>query len=75
MKYKFQMFSFILRFVLDKVIDIHRTKNIQQVIVKFAILAMQLLSVYICLIFILGFIVLPIVQMAVSIVAKFVMHD
>lgn len=69
------MFSFILRFVLDKVIDIHRTKNIQQVIVKFAILAMQLLSVYICLIFILGFIVLPIVQMAVSIVSKFVMHD
>lgn len=69
------MFSFILRFVLDKVIDIRRTKNIQQVIVKFAILAMQLLSVYICLIFILGFIVLPIVQMAVSIVAKFVMHD
>lgn len=69
------MFSFILRFVLDKIIEIRRTKNIQQVIVKFAILTMQLLSVYVCLIFILGFIVLPIVQMAVSIVAKFVMHD
>lgn len=69
------MFSFILRFVLDKIIDIRRTKNIQQIIVKFAILAMQLLSVYVCLMFILGFIVLPIIQMAVSIVAKFVMHD
>lgn len=69
------MFSFILRFVLDKIIDIRKTKNIQQVMVKFAILAMQLLSVYVCLIFILGFIVLPIVQMAVGIVAKFVIHD
>ncbi|KAM0727741.1 hypothetical protein ACS0PU_005990 [Formica fusca] len=70
-----QMFSFILRFVLDKIIDIRRTKNIQQVMVKFAILAMQLLSVYVCLIFILGFIVFPIVQMAIGIVAKFVMHN
>lgn len=67
------MFSFILRFVLNKIIDIRRTKNIQQVMIKFAILAMQLLSVYICLIFILGFIVLPIIQMAIDIVAKFVM--
>lgn len=75
MKHKFQMFSFILRFVLDKIIDIRRTKNIQQVMVKFAILAMQLLSVYVCLIFILGFIVFPIVQMAIGIVAKFVMHN
>ncbi|XP_050445587.1 uncharacterized protein LOC126848618 [Cataglyphis hispanica] len=70
-----QMFSFILRFVLNKIIDIRRTKNIQQVMIKFAILAMQLLSVYVCLIFILGFIVLPIIQMAIGIVAKFVMHN
>lgn len=69
------MFSFILRFVLDKIIDIRRTKNIHQVMIKFAILAMQLLSVYVCLIFILGFIVLPIIQMAIGIVAKFVMHN
>ncbi|KAL6441241.1 hypothetical protein ACFW04_003485 [Cataglyphis niger] len=70
-----QMFSFILRFILNKIIDIRRTKNIQQVMIKFAILAMQLLSVYVCLIFILGFIVLPIIQMAIGIVAKFVMHN
>ncbi|XP_072751883.1 uncharacterized protein [Anoplolepis gracilipes] len=69
-----QVFSFILRFVLDKIIDIRRTKNIQQIIVKFAVFATQLLSVYVCLIFILSFIVLPIVQMAVGIMAKFVTH-
>lgn len=74
LKHKFQMFSFILRFVLDKIINIRRTKNIQRVLVKFAILAIQLLSVYVCLIFIFGFIVSPIIQMAVGIVAKFVMH-
>ncbi|XP_018053032.1 PREDICTED: uncharacterized protein LOC108690315 [Atta colombica] len=70
-----QMFSFILRFVLDKIIDIRRTKNIQQVAVKLTIFIIQLLSVYVCLIFILGFIVLPIVQMAIGIVTKFVMRN
>lgn len=68
------MFSFILRFVFNKIIDIHKTKNIKQVMVKFVIFVIQLLSVYVCLIFILGFIVLP-VQMAVGIVAKFMMQD
>ncbi|XP_011058680.1 PREDICTED: uncharacterized protein LOC105148576 [Acromyrmex echinatior] len=70
-----QMFSFILRFVLDKIIEIRRTKNIQQVAVKLTIFIIQLLSVYVCLIFILGFIVLPIVQMAIGIAIKFVMSN
>lgn len=66
------MFSFILRFVLDKIIDIHRTENVQQVTVKLTIFFVQLLSVYVCLIFILGFIVLPIAQMASTIATKFI---
>ncbi|XP_071553941.1 uncharacterized protein [Temnothorax nylanderi] len=70
-----QMFSFILRFVLDKIIDIHRTKNVQQITVKLTIFVVQLLSVYVCLIFIFGFIVLPIIQMAIAIVTKFVMRN
>ncbi|KYN18189.1 hypothetical protein ALC57_09534 [Trachymyrmex cornetzi] len=70
-----QMFSFILRFVLDKIIDIRRTKNIQQIVVKLTIFIIQLLSVYVCLIFILDFIVLPIVHMAIGIATKFVMRN
>ncbi|XP_012225885.2 uncharacterized protein, partial [Linepithema humile] len=70
-----QMFPFILRFVLDKVMSIRRTKDLQQKMVKFAILAVQLLSVYICLISIFDFIVFPIVQMAVGIAVKFVTRD
>ncbi|XP_011698504.1 PREDICTED: uncharacterized protein LOC105456266 [Wasmannia auropunctata] len=70
-----QMFSFILRFVLDKIIDIRKTKNFQQVMVKLTIFVVQLLGVYVCLIFILGFIVLPIVHMAVGIATKFVMRN
>lgn len=69
------MFSFILRFMLDKIIDIRRTKNFQQIIVKLTIFVIQLLSVYVCLIFILGFIVLPIVQMIIGIAAKFVIRN
>lgn len=69
------MFSFILRFVLDKIIDIRKTKNFQQVMVKLTIFVVQLLGVYVCLIFILGFIVLPIVHMAVGIATKFVMRN
>ncbi|RLU22193.1 hypothetical protein DMN91_006574 [Ooceraea biroi] len=70
-----QMFSFVLRFVLDKTINIRRTEGVQQTIIKSAILLVQLLSVYICLVFILGFLVLPIVQMAVGIATKFAMRD
>jgi len=69
------MFSFILRFVLDKMINIRSTENVQQMIIKSAILVVQLLSVYICLMFILGFIVLPIIQMAIGIATKFIMRD
>ncbi|XP_032666218.1 uncharacterized protein LOC116841879 [Odontomachus brunneus] len=70
-----QMFSFILRFVLDKVLDIRRTKDLQQATVKFAILVVQLLSVHACLICILSFIVFPIIQMAVSIAMKLLTND
>lgn len=69
------MLSFILRFVLDKVISIRRTKNVHQMIMKSAILAVQLLSVYICLVFILGVTVLPIAQVALGIATKFAMRD
>lgn len=75
LKHKFQMFSFILRFVLDKIIDIRKTKNIQQVTVKLTIFVVQLLSVYVYLIFIFGFIVLPIIQMTIAIATKFVMRN
>ncbi|XP_014471118.1 PREDICTED: uncharacterized protein LOC106742559 [Dinoponera quadriceps] len=67
-----QMFSFILRFVLDQILNIRKTKDLRQMTVKFAVLAVQLLSIHVCLIFILGFIVFPIVQMAVSIAVKLV---
>ncbi|XP_011173064.2 uncharacterized protein LOC105205399 [Solenopsis invicta] len=70
-----KMFSFILRFALDKIIDIRRTKNFQQVMVKLTIFVVQLLSVYVCLIFILDFIVLPIIQMAIGIATKFVTRN
>ncbi|EFN76363.1 hypothetical protein EAI_02836 [Harpegnathos saltator] len=70
-----QMFSFILRFVLDKVLNIRRTKDLRQITVKFVILAVQLLSVHVCLLFILGFIVFPIVQLAVGIAVKLVTND
>lgn len=66
------MFSFVLRFVLDKIINIRRTENVQQVTVKFMIFVVQLLSVYIYLTFIFGFIVLPIIQMAITVATKFV---
>jgi len=69
------MFSFILRFILDKIIDIRKTNNFQQVMVKLTIFVVQLLSVYVCLIFILGFIVLPIVQITIGIATKFVMRS
>ncbi|XP_012530548.1 uncharacterized protein LOC105833380 [Monomorium pharaonis] len=66
-----QMFFFILRFVLDKIIDMYRTKNFRQVMVKLIIFIIQLLSVYVFLIFILSHIILPIVQMTISIATKF----
>jgi hypothetical protein len=56
-------------------INIRSTENVQQMIIKSAILVVQLLSVYICLMFILGFIVLPIIQMAIGIATKFIMRD
>ncbi|KAL6266292.1 hypothetical protein P5V15_003151 [Pogonomyrmex californicus] len=70
-----KMFSFILRFVLDKIINIRGTKNFQQATVKFTILIIQLFSIYICLIFIFSFIILPIIQMIINIAAKLVMHN
>lgn len=68
------MFTFVLRFVLDKTIDIRGTKDFQRALIKFAILAVQLFSVYVCLLFIIDFIVLPIVQMTVNIVAKLIIR-
>ncbi|XP_047369380.1 uncharacterized protein LOC124956945 [Vespa velutina] len=65
-----EIFLYILRFILDKLIYIKNTNDIRQMMIKYVILGIQLLSIYVCLTFIFGLIVLPIVYMVLHIVAK-----
>lgn len=71
----FQIFLYILRFVLDKMISIRNTSNYQQAVVQYAILGIQLLCIYVCLLFIFGFIVLPILKMVIAILAKIMLYN
>ncbi|XP_015178177.1 PREDICTED: uncharacterized protein LOC107067306 [Polistes dominula] len=70
-----EIFLYILRFVLDKLINIKNTNNINQMIIKYAIFAIQLLSIYICLTFIFGLIIMPILYMVLHIVAKLLSYN
>ncbi|KAK2580165.1 hypothetical protein KPH14_012436 [Odynerus spinipes] len=70
-----EIFLYILRFILDKLINIKNTSDVRQMMIKYAIFAIQLLSIYVCLTFIFGFIVLPIVYMVLHIVAKIISYN
>ncbi|XP_046429675.1 uncharacterized protein LOC124184236 [Neodiprion fabricii] len=65
-----EVFLYILRFVLDKVINIIYTPDKQQILVKYLVLGLQLLTIYICLMFIFGFIITPIIYMVIEILTK-----
>ncbi|KOC59672.1 hypothetical protein WH47_10992 [Habropoda laboriosa] len=65
-----EVFLYLLRFILDKVISIRNSKDFRQTMVRCFIFTAELFSVYVCLIFIFGFIVLPVVHMVIDIVAK-----
>ncbi|XP_053995553.1 uncharacterized protein LOC128885499 [Hylaeus anthracinus] len=65
-----EVFLYILRFILDKIISIRNSKDLRQTIIRCIVFTTELFSIYICLIFIFGFIVLPIMQMVISITAK-----
>ncbi|XP_076178980.1 uncharacterized protein LOC143152567, partial [Ptiloglossa arizonensis] len=70
-----EVFLYILRFILDKVISIRNSKNLRQTMIRCAVFTTELFSVYVCLIFIFGFIVLPIVQMVIGITAKIMLYS
>ncbi|KAL2743983.1 uncharacterized protein V1477_007859 [Vespula maculifrons] len=70
-----EIFLYILRFILDKLIYIKNTNDIRQMMIKYVILGIQLLSIYVCLTFIFGLIVLPIVYMVLHIVAKILSYN
>ncbi|KZC10144.1 hypothetical protein WN55_01127 [Dufourea novaeangliae] len=65
-----EVFLYVIRFVLDKVISIRSSRDFRQRMVRFFVFMTELFSVYICLVFIFGFIVMPIVQMVIGITAK-----
>ncbi|CAD1476914.1 unnamed protein product, partial [Heterotrigona itama] len=70
-----EVFLHLLRFVLDKVISISNSKDFRQTITRCLVFTTELFSVYICLIFIFGFIVLPIVHMIIDIIAKIMLYN
>ncbi|KOX76668.1 hypothetical protein WN51_11021 [Melipona quadrifasciata] len=70
-----EVFLHLLRFVLDKVISISNSKDFRQTITRCLVFTTELFSVYICLIFIFGFIVLPIVHMVIDIIAKIMLYN
>ncbi|XP_076767038.1 uncharacterized protein LOC143433559, partial [Xylocopa sonorina] len=69
-----EVFLHVLRFILDKVIGIIDSKDFRQTIVRCLVFTTELFSVYVCLIFIFGFIVLPIVHMVIDILAKIMLY-
>ncbi|XP_076231326.1 uncharacterized protein LOC143177336 [Calliopsis andreniformis] len=70
-----EVFLYILRFVLDKVISIRSSKDFRQTMIRCLVFTTELFSVYVCLIFIFGFIVLPIVQMVIGIIGKIMLYN
>lgn len=71
----FQIFLHIARFVLDKMIDIKETESTQQMVTKTGVFAVQLVCIYICLVFIFGFIVWPVIRMTFGILTKIMLYD
>ncbi|XP_076387992.1 uncharacterized protein LOC143264474 [Megachile rotundata] len=69
-----EVLLYVLRFILDKMINIKDSKDFRQAILRCFVFTTELLSVYVCLIFIFGFIVLPIFHMAVGIIAKILLY-
>ncbi|XP_034193441.1 uncharacterized protein LOC117610302 isoform X2 [Osmia lignaria lignaria] len=70
-----EILLYVLRFVLDKVINIGSSRDFRQTILRCFVFTTELLSIYICLIFIFGFIVLPILQTVIGIVAKIMLYN
>ncbi|XP_043269178.1 uncharacterized protein, partial [Venturia canescens] len=64
----------ILRFILDKTISIQNTNDSRQMLVKYAILGVQLLCIYVFLVFIFGCIVIPIVHMTIGVIVKIILY-
>ncbi|XP_078052422.1 uncharacterized protein LOC144478429 [Augochlora pura] len=69
-----QVFLFVLRFILDKMISIRDSKDFRQMIIRSLVFLTELFSVYICLFFILGFIILPIVQVVIGITMEIMLY-
>ncbi|XP_034949895.1 uncharacterized protein [Chelonus insularis] len=61
---------YILRFILDKVIDIKQMKDRQQIAVQTMFLGLQLSFIYLCLSFIFGIIWLPTFQIVMKIISS-----
>ncbi|XP_011300720.1 uncharacterized protein [Fopius arisanus] len=61
---------FISRFILDKTVDIVFLQDTKQKATRSAIFGLQLISIYICLLFIFGFIWLPFLQMIFGIISQ-----
>ncbi|XP_058788819.1 uncharacterized protein LOC131662865 [Phymastichus coffea] len=70
-----EIFLHIVRFVLDKVIYLKETENVKQIIMKMSIFAAQITCIYICLVFIFGVIVWPVIHMAFDILTKIMLYD
>ncbi|XP_011498539.1 PREDICTED: uncharacterized protein LOC105362750 [Ceratosolen solmsi marchali] len=65
----------IIRFIFDKIIDIKKTSDFQRVLFKVIIFFLEVLSIYICLIFIFGFIISPVIRMSFGIFSKIMLYD
>ncbi|XP_051160639.1 uncharacterized protein LOC127281145 [Leptopilina boulardi] len=70
-----EIFLYILRFILDKLISIRAAEDYRQIFIKSIILLIQFLSIYICLAFIFGFILIPIVQIVFNIMTRVMLFD
>ncbi|CAK9825154.1 hypothetical protein ANTRET_LOCUS3221 [Anthophora retusa] len=70
-----EVFLYLLRFILDKVISIRNSKDFRQAMVRCFVFMTELYSVYIFLIFIFGFIVLPVMHMVIDIIAKIMLRN
>ncbi|XP_076656280.1 uncharacterized protein LOC143360952 [Halictus rubicundus] len=65
-----EVFLYVLRFILDKMISIKESEDFWQMLVRSFVFLTELSSVYICLLFIFGFIIVPIVKMVIGITAE-----
>ncbi|XP_031836694.2 uncharacterized protein LOC116428759 [Nomia melanderi] len=70
-----EIFLYVLRFILDKIISIRSSNDVRHTMVRCFVFMIELFSVYICLLFVFGFIVFPIVQMIFGITAKIMLYN